>query len=82
MHIKLNKVNFYAEIFLLFTLFSYVIEFIMKKITWQTHFQSTVKHSYMYMEHTYDKVTLTAKWFSFQVTILPVLNLTDITNLL
>lgn len=38
----------------------------------------TVKHSYS--EHAYYKLMLTPKWFSFLVTILHVVNLTDMTN--
>lgn len=39
---------------------------------------NTVKHGYS--EHIYNKLTLTAKLFSFPVTILHFANLTDKTN--
>lgn len=39
-------------------------------------FYNTVKHGYN--KHTYNELKLTAKWFLFPVTILHVINLTDI----
>lgn len=40
--------------------------------------ESTVKHNYS--EHAYYELVPTAKWFSFPVTLLHILNLTDKTN--
>lgn len=42
------------------------------------HVYITVKHSYN--EQAYNELMLTAKWFSFPVTLLHVVYLTDITN--
>lgn len=43
-----------------------------------TFLLNTVKHGYS--EHAYDELTFTAKWFSFPVTIIYVVNLMDITK--
>lgn len=47
------------------------------------HQYKNIKFKYSkngYSEHAYNKLTLTAEWFSFPETLIHVVNLTDITN--